>query len=1228
MTDAPSAVAHFCAALRHLVQAHHVPQTALARALGRSESTISELLSGRRTAPPRVEDVLRIVEYCRRHTKTPDLPGLPLDSVYWRRRHGELEVIGGAEGVEKPRQRPRRPDVDGRAWLEDGGDFAGAVAVLAGRRARLEDFAEDVLAPLALDGSPSAELPALLAHYPGRVRSAQGLDRTVLLCAADVVLHVAAFCETVARAGLTPMEDWGAGPADVTTDVLHELAQIELGSFRVREPAELRAELIASYVAAGDVVSRSATPGSSPPERLAREAMRKYDQLVSEVSWSCPEFRLTSDSVVIPPDEDEPPAPADRTGLGRLGSLLSEFADGGKAPPRSRARLRAPIASVDGSDLVIPTLAEGYVAPSFRFAPRPVDRHLASDDWWERQPLRHDLATFLAAYLLTARATRAPLLVLGHPGSGKSLLTRLLEARLPEREFFCVRVELRHVSADVDVQEQIEEALLRNTGRRTPWPEVVDEASGVVRVVLLDGFDELLQAGAQGRGHQRLWGYLDEIERLQAREAEWGRPTVVVVTSRTVVADRAHLPGTATVMRLEPFGERHITRWLAIWREANRRYFAEQGLEPLTWEVLRPHEELATQPLLLLMLALYDAVGNALRLRRGVGGGRAGLYETLLSEFVRREVVKQTGVLPEAAEAEAVADELRRLGVIATGMFHRGSQSIMATDAERDLAHLLEGETPPLVFGRFFFVHESQAVVAEENLRCYEFLHATFGEHLVARLIRCELDDVLCAHGPAKREPDDRRLRALLSVVPLTDRAEVVRNVRELLASGDEEYRRSLARLLRVLFAGAERDDSRGADLAYRPVVQSAVERDAVYGANLLLIAVAVEGVLDLDAFLSGSREVEDAWSRCAHLWRSQFSDASWTSFTGFLSLSHQKYGSPDSARHGLRIALRSDDAHEEDRAWSAPIRAPRPGGFHSDDERHSVAELVRRMSFLGDADSAELLHVLVPLLTRLSGTLRTYRADGEGAVRSSAHTLMAVLSGDRQAAAGVADAYADLAVMLPYVPEADLPTMRDVLARLLARDAADLPGPIVVETLKALTLSARADSDPGRHASTWRALIDCVHGQVGRPDVAHAELDTIISRLGTLLRAADSHARLAAALGQAETTHVWHRVTPSPADEILDRHAAALPDVPSVERPRLTVELLRLARELGRVDWLAEHAEPLLLTLDLAALGRLRPTDVDALMPLVHDTALVHLLDRIRVVWRGRPMPPPDVDM
>ncbi|WP_329376931.1 hypothetical protein OG625_05450 [Streptomyces sp. NBC_01351] len=66
----------------------------------------------------------------------------------------------------------------------------------------------------------------------------------------------------------------------------------------------------------------------------------------------------------------------------------------------------------------------------------------------------------------------------------------------------------------------------------------------------------------------------------------------------------------------------------------------------------------------------------------------------------------------------------------------------------------------------------------------------------------------------------------------------------------------------------------------------------------------------------------------------------------------------------------------------------------------------------------------------------------------------------------------------------------------------------------------------------------------------------------------------------------------------------------PAVERsPEAVVGLLRPARELGQEGWLAEHAEPLLLSLEPAGLLRLRATDVDALRPVVRDAGLLGVL-------------------
>jgi hypothetical protein len=67
-------------------------------------------------------------------------------------------------------------------------------------------------------------------------------------------------------------------------------------------------------------------------------------------------------------------------------------------------------------------------------------------------------------------------------------------ARLPATDFLPVRVELRQVAAESDLQEQIEFAVRKATGGKLSWPRLVESGGGVLPVVMLDGFDELLQA--------------------------------------------------------------------------------------------------------------------------------------------------------------------------------------------------------------------------------------------------------------------------------------------------------------------------------------------------------------------------------------------------------------------------------------------------------------------------------------------------------------------------------------------------------------------------------------------------------------------------------------------------------------------------------------------------------------------------------------------------------------
>lgn len=331
----------------------------------------------------------------------------------------------------------------------------------------------------------------------------------------------------------------------------------------------------------------------------------------------------------------------------------------------NQAALSRPVLDVNDQPIGLnaPTINAIYIDPSYRMAQAGPGAAVSSESWWNKYEARHDLADLMAGYLTTTEASWAPVIVLGHPGCGKSLFTKVLAARLPTTEFVPIRVPLRDVPADADIQEQIEAAVRSCTGESASWPDLVRAAAGAVPVVLLDGFDELLQA--TGVAHT---DYLSRIATFQERERDQGRAVAVVVTSRVSVADRARLPAGTLAIRLEPFNDPSIRSWVKTWNASNQSSFQARKVRPLDAPAVLRYRELSAQPLLLLMLAIYDADGNSLRhLRNRLSYGE--LYERLLTRFAERELRKSHGNFDDQTIAALVERELWRLSVTGSSLF-------------------------------------------------------------------------------------------------------------------------------------------------------------------------------------------------------------------------------------------------------------------------------------------------------------------------------------------------------------------------------------------------------------------------------------------------------------------------------------------------------------------------------------------------------------------------------
>jgi hypothetical protein len=87
----------------------------------------------------------------------------------------------------------------------------------------------------------------------------------------------------------------------------------------------------------------------------------------------------------------------------------------------------------------------------------------------------------------------------------------------------------------------------------TVWGQVLVAFGPAVPVILLDGFDELLQATGVSQSD-----YLLKVARFQQCEADQGRPVIALVTSRIAVADRVRYPEGTLALRLEPFRDEQV----------------------------------------------------------------------------------------------------------------------------------------------------------------------------------------------------------------------------------------------------------------------------------------------------------------------------------------------------------------------------------------------------------------------------------------------------------------------------------------------------------------------------------------------------------------------------------------------------------------------------------------------------------------------------------------------
>ncbi|MFH8801711.1 AAA family ATPase [Streptomyces sp. NPDC017936] len=1199
-------VAAFWRPLKAEVDRSGVSRRELCDRLRMSASSLSELLNGRRAKAPDWDVVRTIVSAC----------GGPL--AYWRRRHEELESelahaapparadeprepAAEPPGCAACRQAQDRGRFDAYAWTGDDewepSSLLGAVRVLAdGNRDVRNEVQVMVGGVLRAEGDLVAFRDQftditgrLLSGLGARVRRSCHRHRVRLLHAAHTVVIV---------------EGGVRGPVLELSLELNATArwEVELAAFfqdSLGDGTFAAAPLPVADAPYTDHRTRAEehyaefaeqVTGTTPPRHVRRESAIVYQERLLELAAECPEAYVWA-SLQDGPRAAEalrtcPPGPArDRletlyrrldgrkSGLGGVETLLGALARDttpsewpGRLSGVYRRELARPISPVgEAGDASpgprIPQLAHGYVNPAFRTAVHSADSTPHIDSWWNTRPLREEIQGFLAGHLTGFPTVDRPLLVLGDPGTGKSLLTRLLAARLPPTDYLPIRVELRNVTADAEIADQIAQALQQATQKDLTWWAVTESSADALPVLIFDGFDELLQAGAASH-----WSYLEDIAAFQQTSADNGRPVVVVVTSRTVVADQARIPDGTVMIRLEPFDDVRITHWTDAWNATNRRVN-----RPLRPDLGTLHPELAPQPLLLLMLALYYTVEHDTGPDDAQPMSRVTLYERLLGLFVRRQIRKLAPRLrPEELE-EKVEEELDLLSVIACAMFNRGRQGVSAEEADHDLRHLrapnraASTAVARLVFGRFFFIHEARATYGNgADRRWYEFLHATFGEHLVARKIARTL-----RHCP-DRGTYEGLLFALLSFAPLTDRAQIIENLRDLLPATAP---------VAVLFRRALHGLPADGDTAYTTGPVTVTYRHACHSANLLLLALARDDIVRFATLAAEGADPAESWRTHAMLWKSQFTQSSWDAFTlavGTVPLSHPV--------RDVAVTLNHHDAPPA--AGNLSWHLPGPAGLRI--RPAAGSEALRRSRPLHDPDTEFLLEPALPVFEELEDFTSVFVCDRLGRRVSAAHALIALLLCPREPHEELLHRYRTCLDLCGAYRGAGSVRFIGVISGRLAGESESLPVDFVLDAVNTLF---RAAKDAGRLENATRvALLVCVCRLLTRahrdgPGELFASLLDLGPQYGAVPR-----------LGNAEL--------------VLSAVFRTLRDAaPGDGRDRPLVWLLKLAVALDARAWSDRYGGWLLDELGPAARDMLSPADSEYLRASFsfrdHDTDL-----------------------
>lgn len=359
------------------------------------------------------------------------------------------------------------------------------------------------------------------------------------------------------------------------------------------------------------------------------------------------------------------------------------------------------------------------------------------DSFWETEVTARgeNVGRFIINELNAPRNSFNPIIILGNPGAGKSMLSQVLAARLCEsNDFVPFFVRLRDVSLmDTIPKNHINEGIKNATAGNpdVDWINWAREFKNRIPVIILDGFDELLRAS-----QAEINNYIVKVQNLlESAYKGYGISARVILTSRLTVMQDVDIPNNTTIIRLESFDSKRQDQWIEQWNSFQTKKGFNDFKLPSNPSII----ELAKEPLLLFMLAVYDFENNELQsaaLEQDFNQSK--LYDKLFDKFTQRQLDKalQYGRLSKLKK-ERLSKKFRlRLGAIATLMFlndvsHKETQNLRSELNSFGIGG--EDAKPSLIFKGFFFIHKDKSTeMTGIHSYTFEFIHKSFGEFLTA----------------------------------------------------------------------------------------------------------------------------------------------------------------------------------------------------------------------------------------------------------------------------------------------------------------------------------------------------------------------------------------------------------------------------------------------------------------------------------------------------------------